>query len=95
MKVWVEGFGTYSGSSLREVTRVTKTMIMTTWGSGEKRFRRRDGMPVGWDGWSGWCIRREDLEKLNAVIEGGNVVEPEVEEDAAALFPRAGEGVGA
>lgn len=69
MKVKVEGFGAYRDVSTQEVKRVTKTMIITTWG----RFRRKDGMPVGWDGWSGHCIRQKELERINAAADEGKL----------------------
>lgn len=73
MKVKVEGFGAYRDVVTHEVKRVTKTMIITTWGKSERRFRRKDGYPVGWDGWSGHCIRREELDRINAAADEGKL----------------------
>lgn len=56
------GIGVYGGKSRSvEVTKTTKTQVHTP----EGKYSRKNGYPIGWDGWSCYRISDEDLEKLN------------------------------
>ena len=70
MKVTLSGMGAHRGTMETTFVRATRTMIVVSWGKGgsTKRLRRSDGTPVAWDGWSDWCIRPEELARVEAAI---------------------------